>query len=171
MPKPKLKPAPSVEYKAAAGSSLSDHDACAIALFLNKYYPNGATPEEVLNACELPDAPPELKKHFEWNDKKAAKRYRINQARQILRSIHVVILTDGKPVESRAYHAVVPTGEPNRRYVPMQVVWNRPDYTTQVIEAARVEMESWIARYQSYQKLAVAVRAAKGILNKIPRAP
>lgn len=168
----KLKPkAAAVEYKAAEGASFGDADAERIALFLNKLYPNGATPEEVLDAAQRPDAPPALKSQFDWNDKSAAKKYRINQARKVLRSINVVITTTGKPIETRAYHAVVPVGEPKKRYMAMQVVWSTPVYANQVLETARVEMESWVHRYQGYQKLAAAVASAKGVLNKIPRAP
>jgi len=169
---PKVKPStPAIEYKAAEGASFGDHDAQVIALYLNKLYPGGATPEEVLEAAQRHDAPEALKNQFDWNNQSAARKYRINQARKILRSINVVIVTSGKPVESRAYHAVVPIGEPSRRYVPMQIVWNQRDLANQVIENARVEMESWVSRYQRYQRLAAAVASAKGVLNKIPRAP
>lgn len=165
----KKKPLPAaVEYKAADGASFGDADAKIIATFLNRLYPRGATPEEVLEAAQRPDAPESLKNQFDWNDKSAAKKYRISEARKILRSINVIIKTSGKPVETRAYQAVMPVGEAHKRYMPMEIVWSTPVYANQVIEAARVEMQSWIARYENYSKLAAAVVRAKGVLNKIP---
>lgn len=58
------------------------------------------TPEAVVEDSTPEDAP--LHNHFEWDDKKAAHKHRIEQARQIIRSFRVEM---PEPA-ARLYHAV-----------------------------------------------------------------
>lgn len=157
-----------IQYRAAEGSRLSDRDAEVIATFLNKLYPNGATPEEVLQAAKRSDAPAELKSKFTWDNKKAAEQYRISEARRILRAIQVIIVSEGKEVKTRAYNSIVPHGSDHKVYVPMQIVFSTPSYASQVVEDARRELESWKAKYELYRQLAGAVKVVKTALTKFP---
>jgi len=47
-----------------------------------------------------------LHKYFQWDDAKAAHKYRVERANQLLRKIEIVIVTDGKPKTIRVYETI-----------------------------------------------------------------
>lgn len=92
----------------------------------------------VVDEARPEDAP--LHPAFEWRDKIAAEQYRVWQARNIIKSVEVVVQVDGKPEASPVYvHCPQPQEDrkPNG-YQPVSVVVNRPDlYAIALGEAAR----------------------------------
>lgn len=144
-------------YKAKVGSHLTDKDAERIGKFLEKKMGKvGKDAEEVVRAAQPSHSP--IHRDFEWNDEIAGHQYRLEQARKIIRSI-MVVYTNGKSTEpTRAFHHVVIAQDEVRRsaYVPAAVVWETPDYASQVIENARRELETWSIRYREYESLAKA---------------
>jgi hypothetical protein len=59
------------------------------------------TPDAVVAAARPEDHP--LHEHFEWNDSEAGKRYRIEQARQLIRSVTVEFTIDEKEATTVMY--------------------------------------------------------------------
>ena len=59
------------------------------------------TPQAVLSDAKDPASP--LHEHFEWDDSKAAHAHRINQARELIRSVRLVITNTESVVRRVAY--------------------------------------------------------------------
>jgi hypothetical protein len=132
--------------------------------------------EMVLQAAKEPAST--LHKYFEWDDTEAARQYRLEQARLIVRSIEVRIVTRSGPnpefTWTRKYHHVrmverqdgepeVPaspggpdTDEDNAtvgRYVPVEIVVTRPKLLDQVVGNAYEQMVGWRDRYRTYRRM------------------
>ena len=59
------------------------------------------TPQAVVDEASDPKHP--LHKLFEWDDSAAARKYRLDQARELIRSVEVVIHTESHEIEVVAY--------------------------------------------------------------------
>lgn len=105
------------------------------------------TPQAVVNDARPDDAP--LHDRFEWDDRVAGERYRVEQARELIRSVRIVFHEPGDPIkEVRGYVSVDrPHG---REYVPLEEA--RDDPLTRAIVLRDAERE-WRALYQKYRGL------------------
>ena len=113
-----------------------------------------------------------LHDYFEWNNKRAAERWRIEQARYLLRGITVVITTpEGEERTTRAFHSVTLDGsyEINvpKTYVTVQRAMSEDELRTQVIEEALKKIKSWQRRYKEYKEFAKIVQAIDETLKEI----
>ena len=141
-------------YKARAGSGLSDEDAEIVGARLTVLADGKAvSAKRILDDARPQDSP--LHRFFEWDNAKAAEAYRLNQARQLARSITVTIIRDRREEQSRAFHAVRFEGA--RGYISSAVVFSRGDLAAQVVGRAAEELQGWINRYRSYTALAKAI--------------
>ena len=161
-------------YKAAVGSTLTDEQA-------QKYGPCIATIAEKNNGnvnqqAIVDEAVPktsELHGFFEWNNKRAAEKYRLRQAGHLLRSIHVVVERDENAESIRAFHNVyVETEDPEKQarvYVHIKRVLGDADLLRQVIQQAMNELEAWKARYEQYKnaKLNIVFLAIEKAVEEI----
>lgn len=59
------------------------------------------TPEAVVADARNPKSP--LHEHFEWDTKKAAAQHWLDTARQLIRSVRVLVRTDDKVISTVAY--------------------------------------------------------------------
>lgn len=74
----------------------------AIARIRQLETPDGTiTPQTVIDDAKDPASP--LHEHFEWDDTKAAHAYRIDQARELIRSVRLVITNTESVVRTVAY--------------------------------------------------------------------
>lgn len=92
------------------------------------------TPERIVD--EARDDSLELHKCFEWDDEEAAEKYRITQARDVLRFISIVttVKEEGKESETvvvRAYENVK-TKDNDREYVELFSALNDTEYRNQI---------------------------------------
>lgn len=67
------------------------------------------TPENVVKYAENKET--KLRKLFEWNDKKAAYNYRLQQARNILNNIEVKVVSNGENRKIPVYEVVKTNSE------------------------------------------------------------
>ena len=87
--------------------------------------------ESLLEAARAKDHP--LHDRFNWNDSEAAERYRLQQAKQIIRSVKVRVLTkdeDDQPQTTRVRAFVSTKGmtiHDTTRYAPVAQVVQDPD--------------------------------------------
>lgn len=137
------------------------------------------TPEMVVNDAADERSP--LHDFFEWNSHKAALQYRLVQARELLRYIHLKIIRDDETEDSvRAFHHVSDgEGEDETsRYIVASRVFTDEDFTADVIQRALRELRAWQARYRLYRELSevwaaietVAPVVEKRVAAKAPRA-
>lgn len=83
---------------------------------------------------------------FEWNDKKAAEAYRLDQAGDLIRAVDVVMEKDddtAKPI--RAFVSV--KRDEDRSYTSIQHALSDDDLRAQVVAQAWSELEAWRKRY------------------------
>lgn len=86
-----------------------------------------------------------LHKCFEWNDTEAAKKYRITQAKEIVRSIVTVHETTN--TETRAFVSV------KQEYHPISVVIKQPDAREILLNQALNELRWFERKYSELTEL------------------
>lgn len=113
------------------------------------------TPETVLKAAKRKSHP--LYSQFEWDDAVAAGKYRLDEARYLIRS--VVVKVEGR--EDRApVRAFVSVGPPNQSsYTSVQVAMSDFDMRQEVIGRALNELRSWSDRYYHLVEFSGIVQA------------
>ena len=146
-------------YRAARGAQITDEQAQIYGERIETLVEEGdgsITPERVYDDAKDKASP--LHEYFEWNNKVAADNYRMAQAHELLRFIHVVITHDGVEEEVRAFHNVVIThgdDQPGERtYASLARVLSDDELRRQILVKAMREFEQWHKRYNQYQELA-----------------
>jgi hypothetical protein len=149
-------------YKAARGSTLTDEQAQQYGDHIAQTFSNGhleVTPDDVVADAQAKSSP--LHNFFEWDDSEAAQRYRVQQARYLLRSIRVVIEKQEAVTETRAFVRVTvqePEQDARRVYTSVQHALSEDDLRIQVIEQALRQLESWRKRWTEYTELGEVFR-------------
>lgn len=113
-------------------------------------------PETVVKESKAPSAP--LHSCFEWNDAKAAHKYRITQAQGIIRAIVVVDETKQQP-ETRAFVNV------HQDYQPISVVVRNPEKRSALLENALNELHWFEKKYNSLQELSGVFDAIREVIQ------
>lgn len=117
------------------------------------------TPQIVLDVARDPGHP--LHGRFEWRDDVAAERYRVEQARQLIRSVRVVYKpADEKNAQvlGRAFHAVRDSEE-EYVYEPAEKVAADPVLSKLVLADMEREWRTLRRRYQHFAEFRDLVRA------------
>jgi hypothetical protein len=138
-----------------------------------------ANPQRVgLEVESLPDKSPaavvafaqrkrdaELRKCFEWDDRKAAHEHRLEQARYVLRGITVEVEIDGKPRHVRAFLSYVDAGKP--AWTTMRDAMSNKEIRDQILETAYEELVLWRERYRQYEELVEVFKAIEKVKRKV----
>lgn len=132
------------------------------------------TPKQILDDAKSEKSP--THDYFEWDDSVAGKGYRLNQARELIRTVKVNIsLVGGGSMTIREYYSVVESNDEEanlnqRTYVSVRRVEAEPALREQVIAQALVEVNRWKEKYDQYTELRSitdAIRKTSTQLNKI----
>jgi hypothetical protein len=108
------------------------------------------TPQLVVDAARPDDAP--LHSRFEWNDEIAGERYRLDQAREIIRSVRVVYRDATTEERARSYRMFSSAmTEEGRAYLPTQAMLEDPFQRRLLIQTMRRDMA---ALHEKFQHLA-----------------
>jgi hypothetical protein len=123
------------------------------------------SPEAVVDAGREEDSP--IHGCFEWDNEAAADKYRIDQARYIIRSVTVKIEDDQKdPVVVRAFVEIRDTDTP---YVPLQTALSDTLLRRRMIAQAIIDLTAFERKYRILTELAAvfeeAEKARKVLLN------
>lgn len=105
-------------------------------------------PEQIVERAK--DASSELHKCFEWDNKKAADKYRLYQARQVV--CHLVIeesVEKNNDAPIRLLHKT----EAAEGYKPFSLIVKDPDEYSKLLERARSELRAFKAKYHSLSEL------------------
>lgn len=120
------------------------------------------SPEEIVRAAEMPTSP--LHPAFEWDDARAAERFRIDQARHLISLIDVVIIKpDMTEGAIRAFVSI--TSDEGRGYVSTVHALSDETMRHQVIQRAWLELEAWRNRHAElteFGKVFAAIDQARG---------
>lgn len=111
----------------------------------------GLTPRRVISAAKAKTNP--LHDYFEWDNSKAAERYRIQQAGALIRAIVFIELADNnaEPVVVREFHSI-PTNS-GRRYEPMAIVTKNKDYMLTLLRGHLAEYQRLRDRDQQLRRV------------------
>lgn len=90
-------------------------------------------PRQVVEAAQDPESP--LHTAFTWNDEAAAAAYRLEQARQLIRSIRIDISTETRTVSTVAYVRDPDCAEDEQGYVSVARVRSDTDRKRDVLVA------------------------------------
>lgn len=113
------------------------------------------TPEAVIESAKPVSSP--LHGYFEWNNNKAADKYRLAQARMLIRSVSVVYEMNGDGRHSRGFvNMMVQTGSKpaERGYIGIARVMSDDELRAQLLEQAKQEAKEWRQRYNNLAELA-----------------
>lgn len=119
------------------------------------------TPETVLDESRNVNAV--LHPCFEWNDGIAAEKYRIEQAKYMLRNITVIIETpaidDNAPrqIVTRAFVDV--SEKPKGKYVQIKTALSQENYRQRILKNALAELRMFQNKYQIYAELTGVCKA------------
>ena len=113
---------------------------------------NKISAEELLDRARNENT--ELHKCFEWDNNKAAEKYRLQQARQVLNSlVFIPVETSEQPVRVFSYTT-------ETKYKPtIQMVRNMDEYTLLLAQAKR-ELDAFKIKYKTLKEL-------KGVFDAI----
>lgn len=107
------------------------------------------TPRGVVEAARPEDAP--LHGRFNWDDQEAAELYRIDQARELIRSVKVQYVdSKGAPATVRGFVSVMRPDSMTREYRPVEDVAEDPFSRKLLLQEADRE---WRAFKQKYSHL------------------
>lgn len=100
---------------------------------------------------------------FEWDDKEAAGRYRLNQAHNLIGNIEVVVQSDPEkePICVRAFVANSTGNSRREGYVRVQVALATDD--PDLLERALDEIKAWKKRYANLRELKPVFEAIERI--------
>lgn len=162
----------SVRWAAGYHARCKPEDALAVLKSIQDSTGDGdITPSQVVAAASDPDSP--IHPVFTWDDGEAAKAYREEEARRLVRSLIVQYSQRGKnAIESRVYEVVraVPASKdsPGKKvYRAMEDLLADPQARGELITRAMNEHLTWRRRYQQLQELAVIFEAADRVIERV----
>lgn len=117
------------------------------------------TPENLVNVSRPEDAP--LHKAFDWNDETAAEKWRMEQAKSLIRHIEVVPMTVGNPEPVRAFFPIR-ADKPETTYENIRFIVSDEDKRNEMLARAKSELKSFRVKYGQLKEL-------KPVLDAIDR--
>lgn len=115
------------------------------------------TPGAVVDAARSNNSP--LHGGFEWDDSEAAEKYRIEQAKYLLRMIVVAVHKpdENKSTPMRAFVSITRDNKPS--FVSLKAAMSDADLRAQIVARAKNELRQWADRYRQYEELATICEA------------
>ncbi len=156
-------------FKIVPGSRIRRGDADAIGAEFQRIRASGKelTAETVLDAASNPRSI--LHRYITWDDAEAARSYRLEQARKLLRSVEVLVQdAKGKSGQMRAFYSVRDASG-QRSYQPVEFVFSNTDTSAQVMHDAKQQLEGWMARYKRYAWAQTAVPQVLAALKALKK--
>lgn len=121
-------------------------------------------PHAVVDAAKDPDSA--LHSCFTWDDSEAAHKYRLEEARRLLRVYVVEVQSGGKVVPARAYVSLSSDRKSGGGYRAIVDVLSDADLKSQLLQDAFREFETFRQKYESVQELEPVFEAAKKVERK-----
>ena len=110
---------------------------------------NDLSPESVLETARDEDSP--LHDLFEWDDRVAAEKYRLSQARRIIQQI--VLVNDHPNAETRELRAFVTESRSDGHYQLITTVIEDPDTYEVLLKRAKFELQMFRDKYKAILEL------------------
>jgi hypothetical protein len=97
--------------------------------------------------------------YFEWDDQKAAHRWRLTQAGHLIRCVTVQVDDTHDDVTTIRAFVAVNDGDENRSYVPTMRAMSDGELRKQVLAQAHSELGAVARKYRELQELSEVVKA------------
>ena len=98
---------------------------------------------------------------FEWNDIKAAARYREDQAKYIIRNVVIINQDDEQKAPVRAFVSVVVGERGESNYTTLSNAMSDDDFRAQILRQADADIRAFEAKYERFMEVAAVVQAFK----------
>lgn len=120
---------------------------------------DGLTPQRLVDISRDENHP--LHKEFEWDDSIAAEAYRVVQAKQLIRDITIV----KDETEKKNDRGFVITPGQNHVYVPLHDALSNEVWKNNLLEAAKRDMISFVAKYRRLSELTKVIEPMTDLLE------
>lgn len=98
---------------------------------------------------------------FEWNDIKAAARYREDQAKYIIRNVVIINQDDEQKAPVRAFVSVVVGERGESNYTTLSNAMSDDDFRAQILRQADADIRAFEAKYARFMEVASVVEEFK----------
>ena len=105
----------------------------------------------VIEAARPPSSP--IHSEFDWDNSVAADKWRIEQARRLLRVVVRYESPEQRRVEARVFVSLTPDRETGAGYRVTKTVLADPDLRRQLLADARAAMQLFIQKYRELEEL------------------
>ena len=106
------------------------------------------TPEQIVEKAR--DENTELHKCFEWDDRIASEKYRVIQARTVVR---MLVIKEEEPVTERPPIRVYYKTHSTEGYKPIKIIMQKKDEYEAMLERAWAELRAFKAKYSMLAEL------------------
>jgi hypothetical protein len=115
------------------------------------------TAQAVVDAARPDDHPLHL--HFEWDDEKAGEKYRVAQARQLIRIVKLTYIDRRGDVQRmRVFHSVPdPDSVSGRSYVPLEEIERSDVLSAQLLRSMEIDWRNLHRRYKRFAEFRTMV--------------
>ena len=120
-------------------------------------------PQDVVDYARSPET--SLHSHFTWDDTEAAEKYRLDQARAVIRIVVIVTSSDKEPI--KAYVSLSSDRKENNGYRAIVQVLNDEVLTNMLLNDARRELEIFRTKYERLKD----VSGMQGVFDAIDNLP
>lgn len=158
-----------IKYSAANGARLSDSQAAIFGERITQLSEKQGfvTPKMVLDDARKPSSP--MHEYFDWDNKKAAECWRIEQAKYLIRNIVVTVVNE-ECQEVRHFFSITPTEgmktDATKVYVTLNSVLSDDNKRKEVVAYALRELNGWTERYRQYSELTPFVKILEDEMQK-----
>ena len=164
-----------VVYSVRKGGPIKEKDGVAIAKELQRLIAAQGgmlSPKELIEAARNPRS--RLHKYIEWDDAVAAAKYRLVQARAIIRCIQYKVKTGKTVVDVPAFMHVInrgtlPKATPGYGYTSTPTAVAEIDFEQQVLANALKDLRSFTERYKRYQEVFSTLRPIFEAIAKVEK--
>lgn len=123
--------------------------------------------EDLLEASKPENAP--LHSCFEWDNDKAAEKFRLNQSREIIANIITVTVKNSNEVISEPVRAFVSFNNANckGKFIAIESAMKNTDYREQVLKNALFELRNFKQKYNAYSELSKVFSAIDSFADSL----
>lgn len=123
-------------------------------------------PEVIVERAKARSSP--LHDFFTWDDTRAAHAWRVNEARDLIRSYSVVIQQQ-PPIKTRAFVSLKSVRAKGGGYLPLARVMSDRELHAEMLRDALDDLEWWRKRYEKLQELQPIFAAARRVRRRVTR--
>ena len=125
-------------------------------------------PEAVVEEAEDSSSP--LHRCFTWNNGEAGYRWRLHEARTLIRTSYTVVVEQQPvPVRTRAYVSLKSSRPAKSGYTPIRRVLSQPELHAELLKDALEDLEAMERRYGHLRELRAVFTEVRRVRRRMPR--